>query len=98
MALALIGLCTASYCGCSPRARKAKRERDEFQRKVREMELRMLQRNEELQEAESHLAAKRMVEERRIEYRDHTETAPASTSTSGQAETERGVYREYINY
>ena len=100
LALALFGICAASYCSYSPRARKAKREREEFQRSVREMELRTLQRNEELQEAQSNLAAKRIIEDGRVEYKDqdHTETAPASTSTSGQVETERGVYKEYINY
>ena len=44
LSLALIGLCAASYCGCSPRARKEKREREEFKQKVREMELKILQR------------------------------------------------------
>ena len=40
LALALVGLCAASYCGCgcSPNARRARRERIEYQRLVREGE------------------------------------------------------------
>ena len=97
LALCLMGICAFSYCGCSPRAMKARREKEEWRRRIREMELRTIQRNEELQETERWLESKRMVEDRRREYHDHTETAPASAS--GQADsmdkTERG---EYINY
>ena len=40
LALALVGICAASYCGCgcSPSARRARRERAEYQRLVREGE------------------------------------------------------------
>ena len=38
LALALVGLCAASYCGCSPSARRARRERPEYNRLKREGE------------------------------------------------------------
>ena len=52
LALALAGLCAASYCGCSPSARRARRERAEYNRMMREGRERHLLHTQEMQEME----------------------------------------------
>ena len=52
LALALVGLCAASYCGCSPSARRARRERAEYNRLRREGRERLLLHSQEMQEME----------------------------------------------
>ena len=52
LALALVGLCAASYCGCSPSARRARRERAEYKRLTREGRERILLHSQEMKEME----------------------------------------------
>ena len=76
LALALVGLCAAQYCGCSPSARRARRERAEYQRLVREGEARFRERallhSQELQELEESAGKlsrlKELQEKRRLEH------------------------------
>ena len=62
LALALVGLCAASYCGCSPSAKRARRERAEYNRLRREGEAKYRERallhSQELQDMEE--AAERL--------------------------------------
>ena len=57
LTLALIGLCTASYCGCGPSARRARRERAEYNRRVKVNEQRHLLFTQEMNEATERLHA-----------------------------------------
>ena len=76
LALALVGLCTASYCGCSPSARRARRERAEYKRLMREGEARYRERallhSQELQDmeeaAEKLSKLKALQEKRKLEH------------------------------
>ena len=67
--LALIGICSANYCGCGPKARRAQRERAEFNRHVKVMELRHLQHMQEMTEAQDRLQTlSALQEKRRLEH------------------------------
>ena len=67
--LALLGICPANYCGCGPKARKARRERAEFNCCVKVMEMRHLQHTQEMTEAQDRLQTlSALQEKRRLEH------------------------------
>ena len=93
LALALVGLCAASYCGCSPGARRARRERAEYNRLKREGEAKYRERallySQELQDMEeaaeklSKLAV--LQEKRKLEHPSPAGGDPAGAmSTLGE--------------
>ena len=57
LALALVGLCAASYCGCSPSTRRARRERAEYNRRVKDNKQHHLLFMQEMNEATERLHA-----------------------------------------
>ena len=65
LALALVGLCAASYCGCSPSARRARRERAEYNRMMRESRERHLLLTQEMEDASERLKALNVLSEKR---------------------------------
>ena len=90
LALALVGLCAASYCGCSPSARRARRERAEYNRLRREGRERLLLHSQEMQEMEE--ATERLSklnvlhEKRKLEYPSSADGGPVGiVSTLGEA-------------
>ena len=95
LALALVGLCAAKYCStCSPGARRARRERAEYQRLVREGEARFRERallhSQELQELEESAGKlsrlKELQEKRRLEHpSSEDEGLTGVKSTLGEA-------------
>ena len=105
LALALVGLCAASYCGCSPSARRARRERAEYNRRVKESRQRHLLFTQEMDEATERLNAlnilneKRKVENPRPEGVDNGasfvstlgEIANISSSDTSDAATTSGI-------
>ena len=101
LSLAMLCLCAASYCGCNPKTRggQERKEREEWKTRMKELEMRTMEKEEQAQEALEHLAIKRKYEDGRLDYVASTSTPP-STSTSGsssntgqEAGKERG--REY---
>ena len=67
-----MGLCAASYCGCSPSARRARRERAEYNRlrregeaKYRERALLHSQEMQEMEEATERLSKLNVLQEKR---------------------------------
>ena len=65
LALALVGLCAASYCGCSPSARRARRERAEYNRRMKESRQRHLLFTQEMEDATERLNALNILNEKR---------------------------------
>ena len=96
LALALVGICAASYCGCgcSPGARRAQRERAEYQRLVREGEAKYRERAAlyeqelaDMEEAAQKLnRLSRLQEKRRLEHSAGGDPAGA-VSTLGEPVT-----------
>ena len=65
LALALVGLCAASYCGCSPSARRARRERAEYNRRMKESRQRHLLFTQEMEDATERLNALNILNKKR---------------------------------
>ena len=102
LSLALMGLCAASYCGCSPKAWQERKEREEFKQRMKELEIRTLEREEQAQETQDRLTIKRRYEDGSLDYSMASTSTPASTSNSGSTsnpgqEAGRELEREY-NY
>ena len=85
LSLALMGLCAASYCGCSPKARQERKEREEWKTRMKELEMRTMEREEQAQEAQDRLTIKRRYEDGRLDYSMASTSTPASTSNSGSS-------------
>ena len=87
LALALVGLCAASYCGCSPSARRARRERAEYNRMMKESRQRHLLFTQEMDDASERLNALNILnEKRKVENPRHegVENGAGFVSTLGE--------------
>ena len=73
LALALVGLCAASYCGCSPSARRARRKRAEYNRRVKDSRQRHLLFTQEMDDATERLHALTILNEKRKVENPHPE-------------------------
>ena len=82
LTLALIGLCAASYCGCGPSARRARRERAEYNRRVKVSEQRHLLLMQEMNEAQERLQALTVLNEKRRLEHPHPEGGVENSGAS----------------